>query len=66
MFEGLNSKSIKKLSLPLKFTDPSEVSLLSHERTTEGSEFSYFLKLTGEAHYALLLKFIEVVNITHR
>ena len=66
MYEGLNSKSITKSSLPPQYTDPVEVSLLSHERTTEGYEFSYFLRLSGEDHYVLLFKFMEVHNITHR
>lgn len=66
MYEGLNSKSLKKSNLPAKYTDPVQVSLLSHERTTDGSEFSYYLSLTGEDHYVLLFKFMEVQIITCR
>ena len=62
MYEGLNSKGYKKrANLPSKYVDSIDLQLLSYERTTEGNSFSYFLRLTGQDHYILLLKFIEVL-----
>lgn len=60
MYEGLKSRSHKKDEVPSKFKDPSDIELLTYERMTEESAFSYLLKLTGADHYFLLLKFIEV------
>jgi hypothetical protein len=60
MYEGLNSKGFKKQALPPKYIDPVDTQLLLSERTTEGHAFSYFLRLTGQDHYILLFKFIEV------
>ncbi len=60
MYEGLNSKGFKKSNLPSKYVDTIDMKLLTYERTTDGNSFSYFLRLTGQDHYILLLKFIEV------
>lgn len=58
MYEGLTSKSIKKDTLPSQYIDPIDMQLLSTERTTEGSTFSYYLRLKGPDQYLLMFKFI--------
>jgi hypothetical protein len=60
MYEGLNSKALKKETVPSKYIDPVDMQLLSTERTSHAPAFSYFLRLKGPDHYLLLLKFIEV------
>jgi hypothetical protein len=60
MYEGLTSKPIKKETIPSKYIDTVDMQLLSTERTTDGSAFSYFLRLKGPDQYLLLFKFIEV------
>lgn len=60
MYEGLTSKAVKKESVPSKYIDPVDMQLLSTERTSESSAFSYLLRLKGPDQYLLLFKFMEV------
>ena len=36
MYEGLKSKSVKKDKVPSFYEDPSDIELLTYERTTDG------------------------------